>query len=99
MKNVTELEMNILSQMARQHYGTEFNTEDYGDEPAKVWAHVDTWINFSDLSGDSKQLRGALSSLIQKGLVRVEEIWDGSVKYPDCFFMSELAYNIAKGAA
>lgn len=93
MKNVTELEMNILKQFARKHFGGEFLTEYEGDENPS--AHPDTWLNFRDLDGDPRQTRGALSSLMQKGLVQSEEIYG----HADVYYIRLEAYNLVKEAA
>jgi len=88
---LTQLEANVLNQLADEHWKGQFMDDGMGELFGTEWAHVDTYIPAKDISGDMKVIRGVLSSLIKKGLVRSCEA-DG----PDLFFISKIAYNLIK---
>lgn len=73
MTNFTELEMNVLNQLigSQTHFDSEH--DDYDGNP---YPHIDLFIYSNMIKGDQKQIRGALSSLLQKDAIEQLESED-----------------------
>lgn len=96
----TELETQVLTQLAERHlkYGRngEWYTE-HGDED-EVYPHIDTEMMLSEFNMPSKVLRGVISSLMQKDAIIYDEGDVRSGILPTIGLCKDAFYQITEAA-
>ena len=96
MTYFTDLELNVLNQLIefRDHFKSE-----HDDLLGQPYPHVDAFIYAKDIQGDQKQIRGALSSLLQKDAIEQLESEDEHGRFAWIFAISYNAWKQITGAA
>lgn len=92
----TALELNVLNQLAAKHGANFYSEDDWYGNP---YPHIDTFIYAKDLSGDQKQIRGALSSLLKKDAIEQLESVDEYERFAWIFAITQKAFNQIREAA
>lgn len=110
MEKYTDLEIEILTILAKEHYEGEWMTEDWEE----ISPHLDTWILTTDglkqknstifqiNNLDPKVYRGVISSLIKKDAILTDE-YEASASWKDILnglphFATMVTIGISKGA-
>jgi len=95
--NFTALELNVLQQLAICH-GAEFASE-HDDCNGNPYPRVDMFIYAKEIEGNKKEIRGVLSSLLQKGAIEQLESEDEYERFAWIFAITHKAFNSIKEAA
>tara|TARA_R110000823_G_scaffold203197_1_gene334031 strand:+ start:3330 stop:3638 length:309 start_codon:yes stop_codon:yes gene_type:complete len=93
----TELELNVLQQLASYH-GEEFATE-HDDRDGNPYPRIDMFMYAKEIDGDQKAIRGVLSSLLQKGAIEQVESEEGNGRFAWIFSLTHKAFTEIKEAA
>ena len=94
----TELETQVLTQLAERHFKYGRNGEWYTEDSDEVYPHIDTEMMLSEFNMPSKVLRGVISSLMQKDAIIYDEGDVRSGILPTIGLCKDAFYQITEAA-